>query len=79
MPKGGRKVGGGKDQGPATEVTHLRLNQPPVFPLHTHSHTHTHPHTHARTHTHAGDPYYILMPVKLNGIIQRLKLGDPYW
>ena len=28
------KVGGGTGQGPATEVTltHLRLNQPPVFP-----------------------------------------------
>ena len=25
------KVGGGTGQGPATEVTHLRLNQPPVF------------------------------------------------
>ena len=25
------KVGGGIGQGPATEVTHLRLNQPPVF------------------------------------------------
>ena len=24
------KVGGSVDQGPATEVTHLRLNQPPV-------------------------------------------------
>ena len=23
-------LGGGMDQGPATEVTHLRLNQPPV-------------------------------------------------
>ena len=27
------KVGGGIGQGPATEVTHLRLNQPPVFPV----------------------------------------------
>ena len=26
------KVGGGMGQGPATEVTHLRLNQPPFFP-----------------------------------------------
>ena len=25
------QVGGSVDQGPATEVTHLRLNQPPVF------------------------------------------------
>ena len=25
------KVGGGTGQDPATEVTHLRLNQPPVF------------------------------------------------
>ena len=25
------KVGGGTDQDPATEVTHLRLNQHPVF------------------------------------------------
>ena len=25
------KVGGGIGQDPATEVTHLRLNQPPVF------------------------------------------------
>ena len=25
------KVGGGKGHGPATDVTHLRLNQPPVF------------------------------------------------
>ena len=25
------KVGGGTGQYPATEVTHLRLNQPPVF------------------------------------------------
>ena len=25
------KVGGGAGQGPGTEVTHLRLNQPPVF------------------------------------------------
>ena len=25
------KVGGGTGQGPATEMTHLRLNQPPVF------------------------------------------------
>ena len=25
------KMGGGTGQGPATEVTHLRLNQPPVF------------------------------------------------
>ena len=25
------KVGGGTGQGPATEVTHFRLNQPPVF------------------------------------------------
>ena len=27
------KVGGGTDQGSATEVTHLRLDQPPVFPV----------------------------------------------
>ena len=25
------KLGGGTGQDPATEVTHLRLNQPPVF------------------------------------------------
>ena len=25
------KVGGGTGQDPATEVTHLRLNQPPLF------------------------------------------------
>jgi len=28
------KVGGGIGQDPATEVTHLRLNQPPVFFFH---------------------------------------------
>ena len=27
------KVGGGTGQDPATEVTHLRLNLPPVFPV----------------------------------------------
>ena len=29
------KVGGGFGQGPATEVTHLRINQPPVFSSYT--------------------------------------------
>ena len=29
------KMGGGTGQGPATEVTHLRLNQLPVFPVYT--------------------------------------------
>ena len=27
------KVGGGMGQGTAFDVTHLRLNQPPVFPV----------------------------------------------
>ena len=32
------KVGGGMGQGSATEVIHLRLNQPPVFPVWSNSH-----------------------------------------
>ena len=31
------KVGGSLGQGPATEVTHLGLNQPPVFSSYTYS------------------------------------------
>ena len=36
------KVGGGIGQDPATEVNHLRLNQPPVFPLYLNTFQNTH-------------------------------------